>query len=190
MPSPIIILILVLMGCHTYIDDRQPLHMLVCLKGRHRLSLLLSSSGCCFFISRLWLLRHASLLATYIDSMFTTSLSLSLLIRVDDVDDCGSEFLVSVTLAQFSNIGTNASWLAGLTGWLQAGASHEESVHVWLLGQILAVLLADATAVDHPGVVRRLRRDLVSQPLADGGVDFLSLGSGRDFAGADGPGSC
>lgn len=77
-----------------------------------------------------------------------------------------------------------------LTSWLQAGAAHEESVHVGLLGQLLAVLLADAAAVDHPGVVRCFGRDLVSQPLADGGVDFLSLGGGRDFAGADGPGSC
>lgn len=81
------------------------------------------------------------------------------LVRVDDVDESG----------------------------LQAGTANEETVNVGLLGQLLAVLLADTAAVQDAGLVRRLLGDLLLQPLADGSVDLLSLLGGSDLAGANGP---
>jgi hypothetical protein len=97
-------------------------------------------------------------------------------------------FLLAVSFGSYMYNSPGKGRTLELTSWFQAGTSHQESVHIWLLGQLPAVLLADATAVDDPGVLCRRSGDFVSQPLADGGVDFLCLGGGRDFAGADGPG--
>lgn len=70
---------------------------------------------------------------------------------------------------------------------LQAGTANQEAVNVGLLGQILAVLLADTATVQDAGLVRRLGGDVLLQPLADGSVHLLSLLSGSNLAGADGP---
>ena len=70
-----------------------------------------------------------------------------LLIRVDDVDKSG----------------------------LQAGATHQETIDVLLLGELAAVLLTDASTVDDPRVLRGLGADGFGQPVPDRGVDFLCL---------------
>jgi hypothetical protein len=59
------------------------------------------------------------------------SLTPILLIRVDDVHKSG----------------------------LQAGAAHQETINVLLLGELAAVLLTDASSVDDPRVLRRLGAD-------------------------------
>ena len=71
---------------------------------------------------------------------------------------------------------------------LQRSTANKEAVDIGLLGKLAAVLLVDAAAVQDAGLLRSLGRDLLLQPLADGGVDLLSLLGGRDLAGADGPG--
>lgn len=73
---------------------------------------------------------------------------------------------------------------------LQAGAADEEAVNIRLLGELAAVLLRHAATVQDTGLLGRLGGDLLLQPLADRGVDFLCLLSGSDLAGADGPGFC
>lgn len=70
---------------------------------------------------------------------------------------------------------------------LQAGATNKEAVNVSLLGQLVAVLLRHAAAVEDTGLLRSLRRDLLLDPLAERLVDFLCLLGGCDLAGADGP---
>lgn len=72
-------------------------------------------------------------------------------------------------------------------GGLQAGTADEETIDIGLLGQLLAVLLADGAAVDDADVVGGLGGDGVGEPLADGGVDLLGLLGGGDLAGANGP---
>jgi hypothetical protein len=73
---------------------------------------------------------------------------------------------------------------------LQRSTTDKETVNVGLLGKLAAVLLVDAAAVQDAGLLRSLGRDLLLHPLADGGVDLLSLLGGRDLAGANGPGMC
>ena len=73
---------------------------------------------------------------------------------------------------------------------LQRGTTDEETVNVGLLGEVAAVLLVDTAAVQDTGLLSSLGRDLLLQPLADGGVDLLSLLSGGDLAGTDSPSSC
>ena len=70
---------------------------------------------------------------------------------------------------------------------LERGTSDEETVNVGLLAELLAVLLADAAAVEDAGLVGDLLADLLGEPLADHGVDLLGLLGGGDLAGADGP---
>jgi hypothetical protein len=72
-------------------------------------------------------------------------------------------------------------------GGLQAGTANEETVNVLLLGELVAVLLADTATVDDSGVVRSGLADLLGEVLTDGGVDLLSLLSAGDLAGANGP---
>lgn len=71
---------------------------------------------------------------------------------------------------------------------LQRRTTNQEAVNVGLLGKLAAVLLVDAAAVQDARLLRRLGRDLLLQPLADRGVDFLRLLCGGDLAGANGPG--
>jgi hypothetical protein len=73
------------------------------------------------------------------------------------------------------------------TGRLQAGTADQEAVNVGLLGQLGAVLLVDAAAVQDAGLLGDLGVDVVLEPGTDGGVDVLGLGGGGDLAGADGP---
>lgn len=72
-------------------------------------------------------------------------------------------------------------------GRLKGGTTDEETVNVLLLGELVAVLLADTATVDDSGVVRSSLADLLGKVLADGGVDLLGLLSAGDLAGADGP---
>lgn len=73
---------------------------------------------------------------------------------------------------------------------LQRSTANEETVDVGLLGKLAAVLLVDAAAVQDAGLLSSLGGDLLLQPFTDSGVDLLSLLSGSDLAGADGPGTC
>lgn len=72
-------------------------------------------------------------------------------------------------------------------GRLQAGTANQKTVHIGLLGEVAAVLLADGATVDDADVLRGLSGDVVAEPLADSGVDLLGLLGGSDLAGADGP---
>jgi hypothetical protein len=56
-----------------------------------------------------------------------------------------------------------------------------------LSSELTAVLLADGATVDDANALLGLGRDGVAEPLADGGVDLLSLLSGGDLSGADSP---
>lgn len=75
----------------------------------------------------------------------------------------------------------------GLTSRLQASTANEETIDVILFGQFTAVLLANATSVDDTGVVSDFGGDGLTEPLANGGVDFLGLSGGGDLASSDGP---
>lgn len=70
---------------------------------------------------------------------------------------------------------------------LQAGTANQETINVGLLGQVLAVLLADAATVQDARLLRCLGRDLLLQPLTDGSVDLLGLLSGGDLTGTNSP---
>jgi hypothetical protein len=72
-------------------------------------------------------------------------------------------------------------------GGLQAGTANEETVNVLLLGELVAVLLADTATVDDSGVVRSGLADLLGEVFADGGVHLLGLLGAGDLAGANGP---
>ncbi len=61
---------------------------------------------------------------------------------------------------------------------LQRRTANKETIDISLLGQLAAVLLVDAAAVQNTRLLRRLGRDFLLQPLADGSVDLLSLLSG------------
>ena len=71
---------------------------------------------------------------------------------------------------------------------LQASTANEETVNVSLLSQLLAVLLGDTATVQDTGLLGSLGGNLLLEPLAEGGVDFLCLLGGCDLAGTDGPG--
>ena len=70
---------------------------------------------------------------------------------------------------------------------LQAGAANEETINVGLLGEVLAVLLADGATVDDTGGLGDLLAELLVEPLTDALVNLLRLLGGGDLAGADGP---
>jgi len=72
-------------------------------------------------------------------------------------------------------------------GGLQRGTTNEETVNVLLLGELVAVLLADTATVDDSGVVRGGLADLLGEVLTNSGVDLLSLLSAGDLAGTNGP---
>lgn len=74
-----------------------------------------------------------------------------------------------------------------LTSRLQASATNQETINIILLGQVTAVLLANATTVDDAGVVSDFGGDGLTEPLANSGVDFLRLSGCGDLAGSDGP---
>jgi len=74
-----------------------------------------------------------------------------------------------------------------LTGWLKRSSSNQESINVWLLAQILAVLLTDTAPVDDSGLLSSLRADLGLQPVSNSSVDFLCLLSRSNFSGANSP---
>lgn len=74
-----------------------------------------------------------------------------------------------------------------LTGRLQAGTANQETVNVGLSSELAAVLLADGTTVDDTNGLLGVGRDGLAEPLADSGVDLLSLLSGGDLAGTDSP---
>lgn len=85
--------------------------------------------------------------------------TISLLVGVDDINESG----------------------------LEGSTTDEETVNVLLLGQLLAVLLADGTTVDDSGLLGSILADLLGQPLTERGVHLLGLLSGSDLAGTDGP---
>lgn len=74
-----------------------------------------------------------------------------------------------------------------LTSRFQTRPSHKEPIDIFLLRQLLAILLAHATAVDDPRAPGRLLRNAIGEPCPDRGVDFLRLLRRGDFARADGP---
>jgi hypothetical protein len=77
------------------------------------------------------------------------------------------------------NENSTFEYLEQLTGRLQAGTANKETVNVGLGSELTAVLLADRAS--------SFGRDGLAEPLADSGVDLLSLLSGSDLAGTDSP---
>lgn len=95
--------------------------------------------------------------------------------------------MISTTVRRVSIRSGRCRTGARRTGRLQAGTADEEAVDVGLLGQLAAVLLVDAAAVEDAGLVGDLLGDVVLEPGADGEVDLLGLVGGGDLSGADGP---
>lgn len=73
-----------------------------------------------------------------------------------------------------------------LTGRLEGSTTDKETVNVGLLGELAAVLLVDAAAVEDAGLVGDLVAD-AAEEVTDGLVDLLSLLDGGNLASADGP---
>ena len=74
-----------------------------------------------------------------------------------------------------------------LTSWLQGSTSDEETIDIWLGGQILAVLVGDRSTVDDASLLSNLGVDLLLQPLANSLVDLLCLGGGGNLSGSNSP---
>lgn len=74
-----------------------------------------------------------------------------------------------------------------LTSRLERSTADEETVNVGLLAELAAVLLVDAATVQDASLVGNLVADVGLEPLSDGLVDLLSLLSGGNLAGANGP---
>lgn len=74
-----------------------------------------------------------------------------------------------------------------LTGRLQAGTANQETVNIGLSSELTAVLLADGATVDDANVLLGLGGDGLAEPVADSGVDFLSLLGGGDLSSANSP---
>ena len=74
-----------------------------------------------------------------------------------------------------------------LTGRFQASTANQESINIWLLGQIAAVFLGNTSTVKDTSSLCGLRRDSRHEPLANFGMHFLSLLGGGDFAGSNSP---
>lgn len=70
---------------------------------------------------------------------------------------------------------------------LQASTTNKEAINVALRSQLLAVLLVNATAIDDPGLIRRILADIILQPLADRSVNLLRLFRSSDLASANSP---
>jgi hypothetical protein len=85
------------------------------------------------------------------------------------------------------NENSTFEYLEQLTGRLQAGTANKETVNVGLGSELTAVLLADRATVDDTNIISSFGRDGLAEPLADSGVDLLSLLSGSDLAGTDSP---
>lgn len=69
----------------------------------------------------------------------------------------------------------------------QTSSTDKESIDILCLAQLATVLAIDGTAVNDTGGLGDLGGSAAGEPGADGGVDFLGLGDGGDFAGADSP---
>jgi hypothetical protein len=96
--------------------------------------------------------------------------------------------MMSTTIPVISmNCHSTVGYKYQLTRRLQAGTANKETVNVGLGSELTAVLLADGATVDDANVVSSLSRDGLTEPLADSGVDLLSLLSGSDLAGTDSP---
>lgn len=74
-----------------------------------------------------------------------------------------------------------------LTSWLQAGTANKEAVDIGLGSELTAVLLTDGATVDDTDIISSLGGDGLTEPLANSGVDLLSLLGGSDLASANGP---
>lgn len=72
-------------------------------------------------------------------------------------------------------------------GRLEGSTTDEETINVLLLGELVAVLLADGSTVDDARLLSSLLADLLGHPLTQSGVHLLGLLGGGDLAGANGP---
>lgn len=70
---------------------------------------------------------------------------------------------------------------------LQASATDQETIDIRLLRQLATVFLRNASTVEDSGVLGGRGGNVLLEPLADGGVDFLCLLGGRDLASANSP---
>lgn len=99
--------------------------------------------------------------------------------RVDDLNDyiAYMSALIRISLSHRRK----------LTSWLQASTTDKETIDIFLLGQVVAVPIADAASVDDTGVVRDCGRDGFTEPFANSGVNFLGLSGGGNLTGSNGP---
>lgn len=72
-------------------------------------------------------------------------------------------------------------------GRLQAGTANQETVNIGLGSELTAVLLADRATVNDANALLSVGGDSLAEPLADSGVDLLSLLSGGDLSSANSP---
>ena len=74
-----------------------------------------------------------------------------------------------------------------LTSRLERSASNEEAINIRLLAQLATVLFIDTTSIKNASLVGDLVANILGQPLSGGLVYLLSLLSGGNFTGANGP---
>jgi hypothetical protein len=95
--------------------------------------------------------------------------------------------MMSTTISTVSPRDITDILTQALTGRFQASAANQESINIWLLGQIAAVLLGNTSTVKDTSSLCGFRRDSRHEPLTNFGMHFLSLVRGGDFAGSNSP---
>ena len=74
-----------------------------------------------------------------------------------------------------------------LTSRFQTRPADKKPINILLGSQITTVLFRHTSAVDDPCSLLCIRGDCLPKPVSDGGVHFLRLFCGGDFARADCP---
>ena len=95
--------------------------------------------------------------------------------------------MMSTTISTVSPRDITDILTQALTGRFQASTANQESINIWLLGQIAAVLLGNTSTVKDTGSLCGFRRDSRHEPLTNFSMHFLSLVRGGDFAGSNSP---
>ena len=156
--------------------------------------IMASISMCFHYFTQGWFLKlnltfQTALIATYPRTLVHSLTSLSsgdpaVLPWIHD----DWALMISTTISTVSprNI-TDILTQAALTGRFQASTPNQESINIWLLGQITAVLLGDTSTVKDTSSLCSFRRDSRHEPLTNFGMHFLSLFGSGDFAGSNSP---
>ena len=95
--------------------------------------------------------------------------------------------MMSTTISTVSPRDITDILTQALTGRFQTSTANQESINIWLLGQIAAVLLGNTSTVKDTSSLCGFRRNSRHEPLTNFGMHFLSLVRGGDFAGSNSP---